>query len=215
MGPMFSGKSTELLRRIRRYSYAKQKCLMIKFKHDNRYSEDCMSTHDRQMMAAVPCSELSEIGDLYKEYDVIGIDEGQFYPDLNSFCDQAADDGKVVIIASLDGDFMRKPFGTICNLIPLAESVTKLSAVCTYCCGDAAFTERIGTETEQQLIGGSEKYLPVCRKCFHSPHDDLQSGVDLEVAPATPNQRKTKIKSASPNPASPTLSEEESESKRE
>ena len=82
-----------------------------------------MSTHDRQMMAAVPCSELSEIGDLYKEYDVIGIDEGQLwvftfrsnfyskhfsYPDLNSFCDQAADDGKVVIIASLDGDFMRK-----------------------------------------------------------------------------------------------------------
>ena len=129
------------------------------------------------------------------------------YPDLNTFCEMAADEGKVVIVAALDGDFQRKPFGSVCDLVALSESVTKLSAVCNFCCGDAAFTKRIGSETAIQVIGGSEKYIPVCRACYHSEQtlaptpepsitEQLEK-IDLDI-PSTPSTPKGKSEATRP-----------------
>lgn len=101
-------------------------------------------------------------------YDVIAIDEGQFFPDVVEYSEEAANKGHVVIIAALDGDFRRKPFGRVLELIPMAERVDKLTAVCMTCFTDAAFTKRTVAATQIELIGGAEAYKPVCRACFHA-----------------------------------------------
>ncbi|GLE09457.1 hypothetical protein PINS_up021121 [Pythium insidiosum] len=159
VGPMFSGKSTELVRRMRRFQHAKLKCLVVKSTLDTRYSETHLSTHDRTTFQARPVQRLAEVRELVHEYDVIGVDEGQFFPDLVEFCTGVAAEGKVVIVAALDGTFDRKPFGGVCDLIPSAEQVIKLNAVCTQCGRDAA-------DKSVNLIGGSDLYEPRCRQCF-------------------------------------------------
>eukprot|EP01104_Vermistella_antarctica_P014877 TRINITY_DN4761_c0_g1_i1.p1 TRINITY_DN4761_c0_g1~~TRINITY_DN4761_c0_g1_i1.p1 ORF type:complete len:232 (+),score=47.13 TRINITY_DN4761_c0_g1_i1:35-697(+) len=168
LGPMFSGKTTELLRRIRRYNVAKMKCLVLKYDKDSRYSDTMAATHDKQLCVARPCGNLFEAKDEAIDYDVIGIDEGQFFPDLIAFSEEMANSGKIVIIAALDATFQRKPFGSVVELVPLAEDITKLSAVCMMCFGNASFTKRLGSETEVELIGGADKYVAVCRTCFHN-----------------------------------------------
>lgn len=165
LGPMFSGKSTELMRRIQRYKYANHECLLIKYAKDSRYSDDYMSTHDKHMLPAVKTEVLSKVH-IPNSCTVIGIDEGQFFPDIVDFCETMANDGLRVIVAALDGTFQRKGFGSFLSLIPLAESVVKLNAVCMMCYGEAAFTKRIGCETQVEIIGGSDKYMAVCRKCY-------------------------------------------------
>ncbi|EQC27820.1 thymidine kinase [Saprolegnia diclina VS20] len=170
IGPMFSGKTTELIRRMRRFHHAQLKCLVVRAVIDERYTkDDLVSTHDKQMIPATPVRRLAEVNDVFRQYDVIGIDEGHFYPDLDAFCDMAADEGKIVIVAALDGTFERKPFPQVCGLVPQAESVTKLSAVCAVCGTDAAFTRRLVNSTAIELVGGSEMYQPVCRACFTLP----------------------------------------------
>ncbi|OQS07609.1 thymidine kinase, cytosolic-like isoform X1 [Thraustotheca clavata] len=170
IGPMFSGKTTELIRRMRRYHHAQLKCLVVRSAIDERYTtEDLISTHDKQMIPATPVKNLVEIKDEFVNYDVIGIDEGHFYSDLDAFCDMAADEGKIIIVAALDGTFERKPFPQVCGLIPRAEHVTKLSAVCALCGTDASFTRRIVNNTAIELVGGSDMYQPVCRSCFTLP----------------------------------------------
>jgi thymidine kinase len=131
-GPMFSGKSTELLRRIRRHTIAKRKCLVVKYANDTRYSKDNLATHDRMEWVAQPATTLREVLHVAQDYDVIGIDEGQFFPDID-LAEKLANQGKTVIVAALDGTFQRKPFGKVLELIPLAEDVTKLTAVCMIC----------------------------------------------------------------------------------
>ncbi|KAA8595173.1 hypothetical protein FQN60_012308 [Etheostoma spectabile] len=154
-GPMFSGKSTELMRRVRRFQIAQYNCLVIKYAKDIRYSDTGMATHDRSTMEAVPANCLEDVRSLALQVCVIGIDEGQFFPDTVEFCEQMANLGKTVIVAALDGTFQRKAFGNILNLVPLAESVVKLHAVCMQCYKEAAYTKRIGAEKEA-----------VCRKCY-------------------------------------------------
>jgi len=90
-----------------------------------------------------------------------------FFPDVVSFCEQMANLGKVVIVAALDGTFQRKPFGSILELVPLAEDVTKLTAVCVVCQGQASFSKRTSDEQEIEIIGGEDKYIAVCRACYH------------------------------------------------
>ncbi|XP_034399197.1 thymidine kinase, cytosolic-like [Cyclopterus lumpus] len=165
-GPMFSGKSTELMRRVRRFQIAQYNCLVIKYAKDTRYSDTGMATHDKSTMEAVPASCLEEMRPLALQACVIGIDEGQFFPDTVAFCEEMANLGKTIIVAALDGTFQRKPFGNILNLIPLAESVVKLHAVCMQCYKEAAYTKRIGIEKEVEVIGGLDKYQAVCRKCY-------------------------------------------------
>ena len=158
------------MRRLKRYQFAKHNCLIVKYQRDNRYDEEGISTHDQQTMRAVSCltlSSLTESGQV-DDVSVIGIDEGQFFPDTVSFAEQMANRGKTVIVAALDGTFQRQEFGQILHLIPLAESVIKLTAVCMICFEEASFTKRIGQEKELEVIGGPEKYMAVCRKCFLS-----------------------------------------------
>jgi len=169
LGPMFSGKTTELLRRIRRYNVANRSCLVVKYANDTRYDAEQVSTHDKHMMEAIPVSILSSIEEKASKYQVIGIDEGQFFPDLIEFCESMANLGKIVVVAALDGTFQRKPFGRVLELIPIAEQVTKLNAVCMMCFQDAPYSRRIGNETEVQVIGGADKYIACCRSCFNKP----------------------------------------------
>ena len=166
IGPMFAGKSTELIRRTRRYARTRKRCLVIKFKGDTRYSVEQLSTHDSVMMDAEACTKLSQVDHLLDAFDVVAIDEGQFFPDLLDFSDKVANLGKIVIVAALDADYLRKPFGDIIQLVPRAELITKLSAVCSRCVSDAHFTLRTVASTEQNLIGGAEMYEPVCRACY-------------------------------------------------
>uniref|UniRef100_F7DNI2 Thymidine kinase n=1 Tax=Ornithorhynchus anatinus TaxID=9258 RepID=F7DNI2_ORNAN len=148
LGPMFSGKSTELMRRVRRFQIAQYKCLVIKYAKDVRYGHS-FSTHDRNTMEALPACVLRDVTQDALGVAVIGIDEGQFFPDTVEFSEAMANAGKTVIVAALDGTFQRKAFGTILNLVPLAESVVKLTAVCMECFRDASYTKRLGAEKER------------------------------------------------------------------
>ncbi|NWY68238.1 KITH protein, partial [Erithacus rubecula] len=157
---------TELMRRVRRFQLAQYRCLLVKYAKDTRYSSSGVSTHDRSTMEALPAQLLH---DVYKEAlgaAVIGIDEGQFFPDVVEFCETMANAGKTVIVAALDGTFQRKAFGSILNLVPLAESVVKLNAVCMECYREASYTKRLGAEREVEVIGGADKYQSVCRACY-------------------------------------------------
>ncbi|XP_012516778.1 PREDICTED: thymidine kinase, cytosolic isoform X1 [Propithecus coquereli] len=165
LGPMFSGKSSELMRRVRRFQIAQYECLVIKYAKDTRYSNS-FCTHDRNTMEALPACLLRDVAQEALGVAVIGIDEGQFFPDIVDFSETMANAGKIVIVAALDGTFQRKAFGAILNLVPLAESVVKLTAVCMECFREAAYTKRLGTEKEVEVIGGADKYHSVCRLCY-------------------------------------------------
>uniref|UniRef100_A0A8D2DHP7 Thymidine kinase n=1 Tax=Sciurus vulgaris TaxID=55149 RepID=A0A8D2DHP7_SCIVU len=203
LGPMFSGKSTELMRRVRRFQIAQYKCLVIKYAKDTRYSNS-FSTHDRNTMDALPACLLRDTAQEALGVAVIGIDEGQFFPDIVEFCEAMANSGKTVIVAALDGTFQRKAFGTILNLVPLAESVVKLTAVCMECFREAAYTKRLGLEKEVgsaagrgraaaspspssslscpccqvEVIGGADKYHSVCRLCYFKKSSVQPTGLD-------------------------------------
>jgi thymidine kinase len=168
LGPMFSGKSTELIRRLKRYQVAKYDVLIVKYAKDVRYDEYGISTHDRQTLPAVAATTLTDLTDMAKKYDVIGIDEGQFFPDV-AWAEDMANNGKVVLIAALDGTYQRKPFQNIMNLVPLAENVSKLNAVCMNCFGEAAYTKRTSNEESLEVIGGADKYMAACRTCYRLP----------------------------------------------
>lgn len=171
IGPMFSGKTTELMRRLKRYEVANHKCLIVKYAGDTRYDEENISTHDRQAMAAVKATSLSNLKSASSDFRVIGIDEGQFFPDIVEFAEYMADAGKVVVIAALDGTYQRQGFPSILTLVPLSESVIKLSAVCMVCYAEAAYTKRRGQEKEVEVIGGTDKYMAVCRTCYSQADD--------------------------------------------
>ncbi|KAJ3614747.1 hypothetical protein NHX12_018317 [Muraenolepis orangiensis] len=187
-GPMFSGKSTELMRRVRRFQIAQYKCLVIKYSKDTRYSDNDMATHDKYTMAAIPATRLSDVSPLTTGVCVIGIDEGQFFPDTVEFCEEMANLGKTVIVAALDGTFQRKPFGNILSLVPLAESVVKLNAVCMQCYKEASYTKRLGTEQEVEVIGGADMYQSACRKCYGGLMNKENVGLPRDQTPSPPTQ---------------------------
>ena len=172
LGPMYAGKSIELLRRLRRYEFASKRTFLIKYGKDTRYGTNInkLSTHDEFKVNCDYCTETKLMDDEHlvnkiKDMDVIGIDEGQFYPDIDIFAEHYANLGKIIIISALDSDFRRKSFGKIAELIPKSEEYVKLTAVCKCGC-DAAFTKRITNEIEAIIIGAQDKYLAVCRKCY-------------------------------------------------
>ncbi|MES1920331.1 hypothetical protein MHBO_002011 [Bonamia ostreae] len=174
LGPMFSGKTTELFRRIRRYTFANLQCYLIKYKNDNRYSS-VASTHDKIRLEAVSCTNLGEAEKSSAGYDVIGIDEGQFFPDIVEFCQKMAENGKIVVVSALNGTYQRKPFDVISRLVPISEKMTKLSAICMVCYGEAHFTKRTVSSNKLELIGGSEFYIATCRKCFNLENDKIKN----------------------------------------
>ena len=171
IGCMFSGKSTETIRLIRRYkTLGNKNILVINHALDNRYGESVISSHDKVQLKCLSLENLSEIKekDEYINSDVIFIEEGQFFKDLYTFVTNAADnDKKTVYVTGLDGDYKREMFGDICKLIPHAENITKLKALCAICKDGtlANFTKRIVNDTKQELIGTDNMYIPTCR--FH------------------------------------------------
>lgn len=169
IGPMFAGKTTELQRRIKRDIHACLRVCIIKYGKDERYSKNNLSTHDQSHIRPTFSVEtLAATGDAWMDYDTIAVDEGQFFPDLVEFCTRAADAGKNVVVSALDGDFLRRPFGKVCDLIPVAEEVVKITAVCMACHErDASFTRRTVDSTQTELIGGAESYIAVCRDCYN------------------------------------------------
>ncbi|KAL1567619.1 thymidine kinase [Salvia divinorum] len=184
VGPMFAGKSTALLRRITAESDSGRTVAMIKSSKDTRYAVDAVVTHDGTKFPCWPLPDLLsfklKIGaKAYQKVDVIGIDEAQFFGDLYDFCCEAADlDGKTVVVAGLDGDYLRRSFGSVLDIIPLADTVTKLTARCELCGKRAFFTLRKTGELQTELIGGADVYMPVCR--LH--YGNEQRGASSEAA---------------------------------
>uniref|UniRef100_A0A7N0VIR5 Thymidine kinase n=1 Tax=Kalanchoe fedtschenkoi TaxID=63787 RepID=A0A7N0VIR5_KALFE len=174
VGPMFAGKTTTLLRRMQSENSNGRSVAVIKSNKDVRYGLDSIVTHDGVMLPCCPLAELSafkhKLGhDAYEKLDVIGIDEAQFFQDLYEFCRHSADrDGKTIIVAGLDGDYLRKSFGSVLDIIPLADSVTKLTARCELCGKPALFTLRKTNDTQKELIAGADVYMPVCRHHYVS-----------------------------------------------
>lgn len=156
--------TTELIRVIKRYAMAKQRCIVLKYSKDTRYhSTDCC-THDQKSIVATPTLNLFDCLDDCMNAQVVAIDEAQFFPDIIKFCEVLANAGKTVVLAALDSQFDGKPFGDICNLVAHTEHVMKLSAVCD-CGRDAYFTVRTVKTKEVELIGGQESYKSMCRIC--------------------------------------------------
>ncbi|KAH6825665.1 Thymidine kinase [Perilla frutescens var. hirtella] len=174
VGPMFAGKTTTLLKRMKSESNNGRSVAIIKSNKDNRYGLDSIVTHDGEKLPCLPLADLSSVREklgteVYDKLEVIGIDEAQFFDDLYDFCCKAADhDGKTVIIAGLDGDYLRRSFGSVLDVIPIADSVTKLNARCEVCGKRAFFTLRKTEETKTELIAGAEVYMPVCRNHYVS-----------------------------------------------
>lgn len=170
-GPMFAGKSTELLRRIRRLEHAGRKCVVVKWSGDRRYGhEELLVTHDFHKREAITTDEIRQVVDDPRVLgaDVVGIDEGQFFGDIVESSARIVELNKVVIVSCLDGTFEQEPFPNIARLLSKADTVTKFSAVCGLCKEDAPFTKIRGgvhPETKHILVGGAEMYIPVCRRC--------------------------------------------------
>ncbi|MFH4979553.1 hypothetical protein AB6A40_006262 [Gnathostoma spinigerum] len=182
LGPMFSGKTTEMLRRLKRHQLANCSCRIVKYLKDTRFSNDQVSTHDRQMQEAIGATQIRDVMDKILDADVIAIDEGQFFNDIAESCEDLANMGKVVIVSALDGDYNRKRFKTILALCPMAEEVCKLNSVCTRCGADAPFSKRLTSNTEQEVIGGSEMYTALCRSCYLSTFECQSPPKCLKIA---------------------------------
>ena len=166
MGCMFAGKTTELLRRCNKHQITGKRVLRVKFAADKRYGADFkISTHSGIQKQAKPINELAALGDEWQNFDVIGVDEGQFFADIVEFSEMAANAGKVVIISSLQGTFLRGAFPNILKLIPKCEKIKKLTAICKLCKQNASFTFRTASKDCQTMIGGENMYMPLCRDC--------------------------------------------------
>ena len=134
MGCMFAGKTTELIRRCRLHEISSKRVLKVKFAADKRYGDDItVVTHSGIKASAIAVTRLEDLGDAYLDFDVVAIDEGQFFEDTVEFAEKAAAHGKTVLVSSLQGTFKRGAFPSILNLIPKCEKITKLSAICKLC----------------------------------------------------------------------------------
>uniref|UniRef100_A0A0N5AJ38 Thymidine kinase, cytosolic n=1 Tax=Syphacia muris TaxID=451379 RepID=A0A0N5AJ38_9BILA len=156
-----------MLHRINRYKLANHVCCVVKYKADTRYDDTKVATHDLHLHDAMSTFLIGDIWDELLKAHVIGIDEGQFFDDIVEYAEKLANLGKIVIIAALDGDFNRKRFkNNSLDLCAMAEYITKLTAVCTHCGEDAAFTFRKSSSLKQEVIGGQEIYSAFCRNCY-------------------------------------------------
>ena len=174
-GPMFSGKTEELMRRLRLSLIAKQKIQIFKPATDNRFSEEHIVSHDNQKLLCSSVQSSAEILEHLRDHThVIGIDEAQFFDSrIVDICQKLASRGKRVIVAGLDQDYLGNPFGPMPSLLAVAESVQKLTAVCMVCGGLASRSQRLTGESKQVLVGAKEHYEARCRACF-----DPELGID-------------------------------------
>jgi thymidine kinase len=167
-GSMFSGKTEELIRRLKRAKIARQKVEIFKPRIDVRYDEVNVVSHDSNFIHSTPVESSSQILLLTSDVDVVGIDEAQFFDDnLPNVCQQLADRGMRVIIAGLDIDYLGKPFGCMPALLATAEYVTKVHAICISCGDLAHYSHRIVKGSSRILLGEQESYIPLCRTCYN------------------------------------------------
>ena len=170
VGPMFSGKSTELERLMRRMKAAKKRWLSLVYCKDNRYTKDeeqMGSTHDGRLFPARKIASLEEVlPQDVSDVHAIFIDEGQFFSNLSTHAHRWSRLGIDVVVAALNGDFKRDPFPEICPLYALMTGCTSLTAICTYCGDEAHYSKRLTACREVEEIGGADKYAAVCGTCF-------------------------------------------------
>ncbi len=175
-GGMFSGKSEELIRRLRRARIAKQIVQVFKPSLDVRYANSEIVSHDATRFESTPVADVDELRQaLQAETQVIGIDEAQFLgPAIVSLCVELAQAGKRVIVAGLDMDYRGEPFEPVPQLMAVAEEVTKAHAVCVVCGAPASHSQRIVEDAARVLVGAAEAYEPRCRDCFEAPKDEIR-----------------------------------------
>lgn len=183
-GPMFSGKTEELIRRLTRAQYARQEVQIFKPRIDDRYDGDAVVSHSEQSLPGMSVDGLDELRDrLEGDVEVVGIDEVQFFGDgVVEFCEQMADLGRRVVVAGLDQDYRGEPFEPMPRLLSVAEYITKLSAICVRCGNPAHRSYRLAEDPQQVLVGSDEQYEARCRRCFNTgyPAADESSEIDGE-----------------------------------
>jgi thymidine kinase len=166
-GSMFSGKTEELIRRLRRAQFAGLKVEIFKPSLDNRYSENRVVSHDEKSIISTPVDNASSILLLTGEVDVVGIDEAQFFDNsIIEVCNKLADNGIRVVVAGLDMDFLGNPFGPMPALLSISEYITKVHAICMRCGSLAQYSFRKSEDSQVVLLGEKDKYEPLCRICY-------------------------------------------------
>ena len=174
-GSMFSGKTEELIRRMKRAKFAKQKVEIFKPSLDTRYSEEDVVSHDKNTIRSTPIDSSGAILLLASDIDVVGIDEAQFFDDgLVEVCNQLANNGVRVIVAGLDMDYKGIPFGPIPALCAIADEVTKVHAICVKCGALAYVSHRLIHNDKRGLLAEKDEYEPLCRECY-------QRSIDIEM----------------------------------
>ena len=167
-GSMFSGKTEELIRRMKRAKFARQKVEIYKPVIDTRYSKEDVVSHDHNVITSTPVDSSSAILLFSGDIDVVGIDEAQFFDDgLADVCNQLANRGVRVIVAGLDMDFRGKPCGPIPSLLAIADEVTKVHAICVRCGNLAYISHRLVHNDKRVLLGEKDEYEPLCRDCYN------------------------------------------------
>lgn len=167
-GSMFSGKTEELIRRLKRAQIAKLKVEIFKPSLDTRYSETEIVSHDAKAIHSTPVKNSADILDIIDEVDVVGIDEAQFFDEgIVDVCDKLANNGVRVIVAGLDMDFAGKPFGPMPAFLSIAEYVTKVHAICMKCGDLAHYSHRTSASKSLVELGEKDKYEPLCRTCYN------------------------------------------------
>jgi thymidine kinase len=173
-GSMFSGKTEELIRRLRRAQIARQRVAIFKSSVDTRYDADAIISHNGVSLPSRLVADAREILAAAQGYDVIGIDEAQFFSaDLLTVAETLADSGCRVIIAGLDQDYLGKPFEPIPQLLAVAEYITKTLAICVVCGNPANRTQRVSQSSERVLVGATEAYEARCRACYTTDRETL------------------------------------------
>lgn len=168
-GSMFSGKTEEFIRRVKRAVIAKQKIVLFKPKKDDRYDAQHIITHDGRKIESIAVGKTTDIVDNLKDksYDVVGIDEVQFFDQhIVNLCNKLADEWTRVILAWLDLDYMGRPFGPMPYLLAMADEVVKLNAICSKCGNDAHYSFRMCPSDKQVLVAWGDCYMALCRKCY-------------------------------------------------
>ncbi len=167
-GSMFSGKTEELIRRLKRAQFANQKILLVKPLVDHRYHKENVVSHQGTSFEAICVNNSREILDIWKKERIVAIDEAQFFDEgIVQTCNQLAAIGVRVIVAGLDMDFAGVPFGPMPHLLSVAEYVTKVHAICLSCGNLAQFSHRTVEDKEQVLVGAVDEYKPLCRSCYN------------------------------------------------
>ena len=189
-GSMFSGKTEELIRRIKRARFAHQEVAIFKPAVDQRYHERKVVSHDENEIMSRPVHQSRDILSVCDAVNVVGIDEGQFFDQhLPEVCQALALRGIRVVVAGLDMDFRGKPFGPMPDLLAVAEYITKVHAICPHCGNLATHSYRLSTDDDTVMLGEKDLYEPRCRTCYQMGNIlDLKKHADAQVKPSDDDQ---------------------------